>query len=159
MDDIFILQGGAILKYKFIFNMKQNEDLVEIITHPKNEKQLKGLLNKNDILSLMDSRRNKYVNISAQKIESISSFTHVSKVKLIDEKIYFIKGRLKDLDHLKSYNLLRINNSQMINLQEVVEYHLDKGSRIILTCKSRNEYVVSRHYAKEIKEAIICGMN
>ncbi|UBH11168.1 LytTR family transcriptional regulator DNA-binding domain-containing protein [Macrococcus armenti] len=146
------------MKFKFVSNIKQDEQLVKIITHPNNEKEIRKLLGDEKYIQLIDYRTNSYVNTSVREIECITSFTHVSKVKLIDNKEYLIKGRLKELEYLKSYKMFRINNQQIININKINNYSIDKGSRIVIGCVSGSEYRVSRHYAKAIKEELTCGI-
>lgn len=146
------------MKFKFVSNIKQDEQLVKIITHPNNEKEIRKLLGDEKYIQLIDYRTNNYVNTSVREIECITSFTHVSKVKLIDNKEFLIKGRLKELEYLKSYKMFRINNQQIININKIYNYSIDKGSRIVIRCVSGSEYRVSRHYAKAIKEELKCGI-
>lgn len=146
------------MKFKFVSNIKQDKQLVEIITHPNNEKEIRKLLGNEKYVKLIDYRTNNYVNTPVREIECITSLTHVSKVKLIDNKEFLIKGRLKELEYLKSYKMLRINNQQIININKINNYSIDKGSRIVIRCVSGSEYRVSRHYANAIKEELTCGI-
>ncbi|ULG72217.1 LytTR family DNA-binding domain-containing protein [Macrococcus brunensis] len=147
------------MKFHFIFKESQSKEITNIIAHPDNEKLLKEQFLSVEIkIELNELRTNRNVQVYLSDIEAISSFTHKSKVRLTNGEGYYIKGRLKDLEYLGNHGLNRINNQEMINIKEVTHYSIDSGSRLIVNCKSGNDYIVSRYYAKSIKEKLKCGL-
>lgn len=81
---------------------------------------------------------------------------HLSKVFTIDGKVFYVKGRLKDLEILSISGIVRINNSVLLNLTEIVSFSNGQYARLEVHTNNGQKHTVSRHYAKKIKEELQC---
>ncbi|WP_414055012.1 LytTR family DNA-binding domain-containing protein [Macrococcus equi] len=143
------------MKVNVQFNNTLKSNLLNIETHETNKELINNFITYLETqLTLIDIKTNKSIRISVNNIECIESFTHLSKVKLIDDAQYYIKGRIKELQNLKQFGIVKINNNQMFNIGHLYSFSIDKGSRLIIQSNYKNEYIVSRFYAKEIKEML-----
>ncbi|MGK0554359.1 LytTR family transcriptional regulator DNA-binding domain-containing protein [Macrococcus capreoli] len=143
------------MKINIQYNNHLIENLVNIETHETNKELINNFVNIFETkVTLLDIRMNKSIRTNINNIESIETFTHLSKVNLIDKSQYYIKGRLKDFENFNQYKIVRINNNQMFNLYHLYSISVDKGSRLIIQSSSQNEFIVSRFYAKKIKEML-----
>ncbi|MEE6695463.1 LytTR family DNA-binding domain-containing protein [Pediococcus acidilactici] len=50
---------------------------------------------------------------------------------------------------------MRINNSTILNINQVTEFKTAKYARIEVHTKNAECFIVSRHYAKKVKEWLI----
>lgn len=80
-------------------------------------------------------------------------------IYLLNQQEYILQKRLKDLTDLENLNFYRINNSQILNLNAVHSFQLGEHARLEVHTKTGSTYVVSRHYAKKIKEKLSCSNN
>lgn len=145
------------MKFLFSWNDSKEKELVEIISHSQNKQTLVDLvnrLNQSKTLTCNHPSSNRKQAIPIQDIESIISLGHVSKVILTNQDYYFYPKRLKELVFLEAEGLYQINQSTIINLEYVQQFQSEKHARLELTTTHQNNYVVSRHYAKNIKEKL-----
>ncbi|MCS8617997.1 LytTR family transcriptional regulator DNA-binding domain-containing protein [Latilactobacillus curvatus] len=47
---------------------------------------------------------------------------------------------------------MRINNTTILNLQQVANFAVGSNVRLVVYTQSGRQYIVSRYYAKQIKE-------
>ena len=150
------------MKLNFHWNDSKNINQVDLISHPGNKELLLTLetyLNKDRTLLVTHPSSGKHQVILINDIESITALGHLSKVTLKSQDSFFYSKRLKELTFLESFNLVQINQSTLINLQEIKLFQTEKYARIELITKSNQHYMVSRHYAKTIKEKLLCSNN
>lgn len=144
------------MKFNVNFNNHLNKDVIHLESHEINKKLVNDLINIFETkITLTDIKTNKSIKVSVNQIESIESFTHLSKVILVDNSLFYIKGRIKELKYLTKYKIVKINNTQMFNLRHLNQFSLDKASRLLIQSNSNKKYIVSRYYSKEIKEMLL----
>lgn len=92
--------------------------------------------------------------LKIKKIFLIEAMDNLSKVYTVNNEVYYTKGRLKELEKYKSSGLVRINNSTILNLKQVVSFKNGKYARLEVHTKDGQFFIVSRHYAKQIQEEL-----
>lgn len=145
------------MKLNFYWEEKQATNRVDIFSHPINQKQvskIKELFNQTLLLTEPSNNRKKVIPID--EIESIISLGHLSKVTLINQENYFYDKRLKELHYLEELHFNQINQSTIINLNQISSFQAEKHARLELITKSNQHYIVSRHYTKQLKERLLC---
>ncbi|EOH76824.1 LytTR family DNA-binding domain-containing protein [Enterococcus malodoratus] len=135
---------------------------IDIFANPENEARLlhieKQLQQEQELLAI-DPKNNRSVKLSLNQILSFETLGHLVKVTLLDQKSYILQKRLKELTALESQNFYRINNSQILNLNCIQSFQLGEHARLEVHTQTASIYVVSRHYAKNIKEKLSCSNN
>lgn len=144
------------MKFNVRFNNNVNKDVINLESHEINKELVNDLINIFETkITLIDIKTNKFIKVSVNQIESIESFTHLSKVNLVDDSLFYIKGRIKEFSNFTQYKIVKINNSQLFNLSHINQFSSDKASRLLVISNSNKEYIVSRYYAREIKEMLL----
>ncbi|MGX6978021.1 LytTR family DNA-binding domain-containing protein [Vagococcus elongatus] len=148
-----------IIKTSWENDMPLNE--LHIHANLKNKKEVESILlkiEKSQVLPLINPLNNRIVKVEINRISSIESYTQSSIVRVSNEKQeYFIQKRLKELDYLNQYGLFRVNNSVMVNLADVQSFQVIENARLEVSTVDNRSYIVSRHYAKKIKEELSCS--
>lgn len=150
------------MKFNFHWNATKDTNQVDLISHPDNKELLHSLenyINKDRTLLVTHPSSGRHQVIQVSDIESVTSLSHLSKITLKNQDSFFYSKRLKELSFLESYDLFQINQSTLINLREIKLFQTEKYARIELITKSNQHYMVSRHYAKTIKEKLLCSNN
>lgn len=145
------------MKLNFYWEEKQSTNRVDIFSHPINQKQvskIKELFNQTLLLTEPSNNRKKVIPVD--EIEAIISLGHLSKVTLINQENYFYDKRLKELRYLEELHFNQVNQSTIINLNEISSFQAEKHARLELITKSNQHYIVSRHYTKQLKERLLC---
>lgn len=140
-----------------IFQSKQiPEDEIQIHTHPINLSIAKQMNIQEETLSIevYDGRTHSQKLISLTKIESFQAMDQYCQVRLINQETYLYQKRLKTLSNLETYGFCQINHSEIISLNQIDRFSVEKHARLALTTYSNNEYIVSRHYQKVLKERL-----
>lgn len=144
------------MKFNENFNNHLNKDVIHLESHESNKNLVNNLINFFEAkITLIDIKTNKSIKVSVNQIESIESFTHLSKVNLVDDSLFYIKGRIKEFSDFTQYKIVKINNSQLFNLRHINQFSSDKASRLLIISNSNKEYIVSRYYSREIKEMLL----
>ena len=69
------------------------------------------------------------------------------------DSVWQVSFTLEKLEtDLASYGFFRISKSCMLNLKQVNHFTSSMGSRITATMENKEEIIVSRHYAKILRE-------
>lgn len=148
---------------KIIWKKDCSLDEMHINANPKNKKTVESILHKlvkNKHLNLIHPVNNRSLKVDVQTIESIESYSSSSIVKLSNDKQeYIIQKRLKELEHLNQYGLFRVNNSVMVNISKIESFQVIGNARLEVITNDNQKYIVSRHYAKKIKEELLCSNN
>mgnify|MGYP000602593651 CR=1 FL=1 len=135
---------------------------IDIFANPENrivlERLEQQLQQEREILAI-DPKNNRSVKIQLDQILSFETMGHLVKIYLLNQQEYILQKRLKDLTDLENLNFYRINNSQILNLNAVHSFQLGEHARLEVHTKTGSTYVVSRHYAKKIKEKLSCSNN
>lgn len=135
---------------------------IDIFANPENKTTLKRLekqLQQEQELLAIDPKNNRSIKIQLDQILPFETMGHLVKVYLLNQQEYILQKRLKDLMGLENLNFYRINNSQILNLNAVHSFQLGEHARLEIHTKTGSTYVVSRHYAKKIKEKLLCSNN
>lgn len=133
---------------------------IDIFANPKHKTKLERLeiqLQQEQEIVAIDPKNNRSIKLPLDQIVSFETMGHLVKVSLINQQDYLIQKRLKELSFLESQNFYRINNSQILNLNCVQSFQLGEHARLEVHTKTNSTYVVSRHYAKKIKEELSCS--
>lgn len=135
---------------------------IDIFANPENrivlERLEQQLQQEREILAI-DPKNNRSVKIQLDQILSFETMGHLVKIYLLNQQEYILQKRLKDLTDLENLNFYRINNSQILNLNAVQSFQLGEHARLEVHTRTGSTYVVSRHYAKKIKEKLSCSNN
>jgi len=148
------------LRINHIWNDLKNVAEIDLISHSINKAALKKIetyLNTENQINVIELKNNRTVLIKLSDIEVITSLGHMSQILTIEGKIYHLNKRLKELYHLESDSICKINQSTILNLDKIMEFNVEQYSRLTVTTKSKNSYLISRHYAKNIKERLSCS--
>lgn len=136
------------MKFNVNFNNHLNKDVIHLESHESNKNLVNNLINFFEAkITLIDIKTNKSIKVSVNQIESIESFTHLSKVNLVDDSLFYIKGRIKEFSDFTQYKIVKINNSQLFNLRHINQFSSDKASRLLIISNSNKEYIVRRYYS------------
>lgn len=150
------------MKIHFTWEEKKDKQTLDIISHPDNKNKLLGLdklIDTNKTLLVTSPNNNRKQVILISNIESINAVGHLTKITLVDQTNYFLSQRLKELHFLEKDNLYQINQSTIINLRQIKLFQAEKHARLELMTYSGQAFIVSRHYAKIIKERLKCINN
>jgi len=146
------------MKFNYIWNNNQSSSEIEIISNPSNKELLSTIeqhFSKSITLSATDFKTNRQVMIELNDIEAIEASGHFTKVFLIDGTELLLNKILKELSYLESFGLVRINNSMILNMNQIHSFASGSHARLEVITKQQNKYIVSRHYAKSIKEKLL----
>ncbi|OFI50025.1 hypothetical protein BG261_10295 [Floricoccus tropicus] len=145
------------MKINYLWKKELGLDEIDIISNPYNKEKLEKIekyLNFDLKLSAIDIRNNRSVILELEEIESFESMGHMCKINCIDGRLFHYPNRLKDLSYLEKYKFSMINQSTVFNLSQVKFFSVEKNARLQITSKGDNDYLVSRHYAKKVKEIL-----
>lgn len=135
---------------------------IDIFANPENRIVLESLehqLQQEREILAIDPKNNRSVKIQLDQVISFETMGHLVKIYLLNQQEYILQKRLKDLMDLENLNFYRINNSQILNLNAVQSFQLGEHARLEVHTRTGSTYVVSRHYAKKIKEKLSCSNN
>lgn len=142
----------------FKWDWKQAIDKATVTLHPSNKKYIGKItrsFNFENQIEVIHPKNKRKLKIDGSQIYLIEAMDELSKLYTVNNQIYYIKGRLKDLESLSLKNLIRINNSTILNINQVTEFKTAKYARIEVHTKNAECFIVSRHYAKKVKEWLI----
>lgn len=129
-------------------------DEIGIHMHPKNH-ELISTIEKNletKYLEVIDPKNSRQSKLRIEDVLVIEAMDNLSKLYTTDKDVFYLKGRLKDLEYLIKYGILRISNSVMINLDKIVSFKNGKYARLEVYTDNGECFVVNRHFAKKIRE-------
>ncbi|KUP09390.1 hypothetical protein Q75_00220 [Bacillus coahuilensis p1.1.43] len=145
------------MKINFTWDIARDTNEIEIIANPVNKEKLWTLkegLSSNSTINVQNPKNNRKLSIRIQQIEVITSLGHLSKVILSNQEEYLLDMRLKELKQFEANGLFRINNSTILNLSQISSFRSGDYARLEVYTKNDKKYLVSRHYAKLIKERL-----
>lgn len=146
------------MKIQSIWKDNFPKDMIEIRSHPDNKvivHQLKSRMEQVKTLMVLDEAKNIKVKMNIDNIECIETYAHVSRVYVGNEgRSYVLQRRLKELDYLSKDGMQRINNSTILNLKAIKSFEAISNARLAVTTINNKKYIVSRYYAKEMKEQL-----
>lgn len=104
--------------------------------------------------TLLCSKENTLYNLEVKKILYIEAVNRKTFI-YTDEEIYETKRRLYELEkYLNNGSFFRASKAFLINLMRVQSLKPELGARLLLTMKNGENIIVSRQYAKNIKNAL-----
>lgn len=146
------------MKINYLWDSRYKTDEIGIQANPINKEFIHGaekFLVQVPQLEIINPKNERRKKLSYSQIQSIEAMDHLSKIYTTRHELYYVRGRLKELQYLSEYDIVRINNSIMLNLKEVKEFKNGTHSRLEVLTKDGQVYLVSRHYAKKIKEELL----
>lgn len=152
-DDKLVNEGGRPMKINYLWDANYSKDKICIQLHPSNQ-NLKINITSEQWLEVIDPNNQRHLKLDHQQILIIEAMDNLSKIYTIDNRIYYVRGRLKDLEYLTRVKIFRINNSLILNLNEVKNFKSGKYARLEVQTNDDQIFIVSRHYAKQIREAL-----
>lgn len=146
------------MKITFYWKETQPVDELKLIAHPQNKQDVltleKALETIEPQIHVIDPKNNRKSFLSLNKIETIQAFGHLCQLLTITGEPFLIQKRLKAVLEMNFPYLVQINNSTILNLNHVVSFESGQNARLEVHTQKNNHYVVSRHYAKLIKEKL-----
>lgn len=142
---------------KIIFNWdsKCAQDTIVVHSQPQNQATVESAFKKltfDQSIQVRDARTDRLQNISLTAIESFTAFGYLAKVATIDGNDYYYPSNLKQLAPFSQNSFLRINNTTILNLQQVANFAVGSNARLVVYTQSGRRYIVSRYYARQIRE-------
>ncbi|KRN99878.1 LytTR family DNA-binding domain-containing protein [Companilactobacillus kimchiensis] len=141
------------MKINYLWDTNYAKNEIRVQLHPSNQ-NLKINITSKQQLEVIDPKNQRHLNLDHQQILLIEAMDNLSKIYTIDNRIYYVRGRLKDLEYLAGEKIFRINNSLILNLNEVQSFKSGKYARLEVQTNDDQIFVVSRHYAKQIREIL-----
>lgn len=143
------------MKLNIIWNKQKEKDCIDIISHPINQKLVTSWQNQwqqTTTLQAIQPTNQRTLLVALTEIEAIETMGHMSKIRLLSGNDLWLQKKLKELTYLESSGFYRINNSTILNIQQISAFSAGKHARLEVFTKNHQRYIVSRHYAKQIKE-------
>lgn len=147
------------MKINYFWDKQYSLDEVGIQINPKNQSlsvALESYLNQENNFEVINPSNNRKSIINYLDVYLIEAMDHLSKIYTTDERVFYAKGRLKEFEKLSAIGVVRINNATMLNLNMIESFDTERYARLDVHTKMGETHIVSRHYANQIKEALIC---
>lgn len=145
------------MKFDYQWDSGFDPVTIRLTGHPRNREWLQRMISKltdGERLTVVDPRNQRTYKLGYNEIVVIEALDRQSRVQTITGRIYYVNGRLKAIVGLSNHGLVRINRSTILNLEHVVSFGTEKYARLIVEVDDGRQYVVSRHYAKQIREVL-----
>lgn len=145
------------MKIYYSWQEEQPADEIIIRSNPINKEQVhlvEEALKKSETVAVINPLNNRTVILALTEIERIDSFGHLCKVFTEEQQEFLLQKRLKEVEQLNFANFQRINNSTVLNISKVSSFAAGEHARLEIYTKKNQKYIVSRHYAKLIKERV-----
>ncbi len=155
---LFPIEGGRLMKITYEENAKMNHHEIRIVTHPKNKKLVRTVINqiedKFGEIEVYDDMRNQYY-IPILSIYYIEIIDH-RIFAYTDSNIYKLRfiSTTKLSQILKPYGFYKVNVRTLVNKKYVVQYHKVVGSRRKLILENGEILISSRRYKEECDRMI-----
>lgn len=113
-------------------------------------------------ISSLGKKNRKVLGRSEDLVELIDEdsilriYSSNQKVYIESERgIFTSKNRLYELeDNLKKEKFVRISNSEIVNIDKVINLDLSIGGTIVINLENKESSYVSRRYMKKVKEVL-----
>lgn len=145
------------MKITYQWNELQPLNEIEIIANQQNRTEVKKVAQHFEsaaVLSVINPTNDRKLLIPLTDVECFESFGHLCKVFTKDQEVYLIQKRLKEIPKMNFHGFQQINNATILNLALIHSFHSGEHARLEVQTTTNQSYVVSRHYAKQIKEKI-----
>lgn len=148
------------MKIKWFFDPQLDRNQANISLHPSQRhlvSRFEQTLQEEPILEVIDPQTHRKKYLPVTKILAIEAMDHLSKVYLLHEEVVYAKGRLKDFAYLADVGLVRINNTTIINLNEIESFQTERNACLSVYTTQKQVFRVSRHYVKMIRQQFLGG--
>lgn len=145
------------MKFNIIWNKQKEKECIDIISHPINQALIDSWQNQGQqttTLQAIQPSNQRTVLVALREIEVIETMGHMSKIRLLTGDDLWLQKKLKELTYLEASGFYRINNSTILNIQQISAFSAGQHARLEVFTKNHQSYIVSRHYAKIIKEQL-----
>lgn len=145
------------MKITYLWDMKQSLNEMTILANPDNQSTVEGLINplkQEETLSVLHPSNDRKHLLKLTEVESFESFGHLCKVFTKEQEVYFIQKRLKEISKMPFSQFQQINNTTILNMTIIQSFNAGEHARLEIHTVSKQTYIVSRHYAKQIKEKL-----
>lgn len=147
------------MKITCLWEETQSFDEFTLIAHPQNKREVlqleKALETIEPHIQVINPKNNRKLFLSLTKIEAIQSMAHLCQIFTKQGEQFLFQKRLKAVLEMNLPSLVQINNSTILNLNQVASFESGQNARLEVHTKTNHHYVVSRHYAKLIKEKLL----
>lgn len=146
------------MKIKWFFDPQLDRNQANISLHSSQRhliSRFEQTFQEEPILEVIDPQTNRKTYLSVTKILAIEAMDHLSKVYLLHEEVVYAKGRLKDFAYLANAGLVRINNTTIINLNEIKSFQTERNACLSVYTTQAQVFRVSRHYVKMIRQQLL----
>lgn len=145
------------MKITYQWDPLQPLNEVNIIANEKNQSEVEKLskhLNTVTNLSVINPTNDRKLLLPLTEIECFESFGHLCKVFTKEQDVYLIQKRLKEIPKMHLHHFQQINNATILNIAMIQSFHSGEHARLEVHTTTNQSYIVSRHYAKQIKEKL-----
>lgn len=145
------------MKVNYLWSKGYSINEISIHLHPDNKllaTKIESIVCLENRIEVINPRNKRLTKLNVDRIFIIEAMDNLSKVYTVDNEIFFVKGRLKDLEKLQLTGMFRINNSVILNIEQIESFQNGKYARLEVYTRSGQSFIVSRHYAKKIREEL-----
>ncbi|MGG5317887.1 LytTR family DNA-binding domain-containing protein [Enterococcus sp. AZ072] len=145
------------MKLNIIWNNQKGKDCIDIISHPINHEivtRWQSQWMQAATLQAIQPSNQRTLLVALQEIEAIETMGHMSKIHMLSGDVLWLQKKLKELTYLEASGFYRINNSTILNIQQISAFSAGQHARLEVFTKNQQTYIVSRHYAKLVKEQL-----
>lgn len=141
------------MKIDYLWDSNLDKDIMGVRLHPSN-KNLIIDIQRESRLAVINPQNERQIYLNYRDVLILESMDNWSKVYTVNGSVFYVKKRLKELEYLTKYKICRINNSVILNLKEITGFKNGKYARLEVVTKDEQIFIVSRHYAKQIREVL-----
>lgn len=145
------------MKITYQWDPLQPLNEVNIIANEKNQAEVEKIskhLNTVTNLSVINPTNDRKLLLPLTEIECFESFGHLCKVFTKEQDVYLIQKRLKEIPKMNLHHFQQINNATILNIAMIQSFRSGEHARLEVHTTTNQSYIVSRHYAKQIKEKL-----
>ncbi|RRK09686.1 LytTR family transcriptional regulator [Lactiplantibacillus garii] len=143
------------MKIEYDWRAGMDRETLYVTAHPSNRQWVTKLLHQEQ-LTVQSALNGHTYRLDYHEIVTITALTQQSCVRTLSGQTYYVAGRLKALQYLAAAGLMRINNTTILNLALITNFGTEKYARLVVETTTGQQLIVSRHYAKQIREALLC---
>lgn len=145
---------------KLVWKKEVPETEMQVLANPEKKVAVENILRnirEEKMFTVIEERSNRSIKVRVSEIEMILSDGSRSMVVMPTIKgDYYLQKRIKELGDLSKYGIIRINQSMLLNIKQIKSFSVIDNARLEVETVAKNRYIVSRSYAKKIKEDLSC---
>lgn len=145
---------------KLVWKKEVPETEMQVLANPEKKEAVENILRnirEEKMFTVIEERSNRSIKVRVSEIEMILSDGSRSMVVMpIIKGDYYLQKRIKELGDLSKYGIIRINQSMLLNIKQIKSFSVIDNARLEVETVAKNRYIVSRSYAKKIKEDLSC---